>query len=96
MIKTDKHIKAIKLRDKYKSELLEIFKRESIKKLNKKLIPVYYDNWRERLLKLEYYIIDCKYNTFILVYKILFAVFLFFLWKFRLILHQVCFCYDYL
>ena len=62
MIKTDKHIKAIKLRDKYKSELLEIFKRESIKPLNKKLIPVYYDNWRERLLKLEYYIIDCKYK----------------------------------
>ena len=62
MIKTDKHIKAIKLRDKYKNELLEIFKRESIKPTNKKVIPIYYDNWRERLLKLEYYIIDCKYN----------------------------------
>ena len=62
MIKTDKHIKAIKLRDKYKNELLEIFKRESIKPLNKRLIPVYYDSWRERLLKLEYYIIDCKYK----------------------------------
>ena len=63
MIKTEKHIKAIELRDKYKTQLLEIFKREYIKPLNKKVIPVYYDSWRERILKLEYYIIDCKYQV---------------------------------
>lgn len=63
MIKTEKHIRAIELRDKYKIQLLEIFKRESIKPLNKKVIPIYYDSWRERILKLEYYIIDCKYQV---------------------------------
>ena len=63
MIKTDKHIKAIRLRDKYKKQLLEIFKIEGKKPLNKRAIPIYFDNWKERILKLEYYIIDCKYNV---------------------------------
>ena len=63
MQKSDKHIKAIKLRDNYKSQLITILNSQNTIKEGKRKFPVYFDNWRQRLLQLEFYIIDCKYSA---------------------------------
>ena len=63
MIKTDKHIRAIELRNKYKKQLLSILESQSTIKVGKKQFPTYFQNWADRLLKLEYLIIDLKYNN---------------------------------
>lgn len=62
MIKTDKHIKAIQLRDKYKKALLTILESQSNAKSGKREFPIYFQNWADRILKLDYLIIDLKYN----------------------------------
>jgi len=62
MQKSDKHIKAIELRNKYKNQLLNILSSQSTIKAGKREFPIYFDNWVNRLLKLEYLIIGLKYN----------------------------------
>ena len=66
MIKTDKHIKAIDLRDKFKKQINDKLDFEFNKHPNnpeKRVFPIYWDKWKRRLLNLEYYIIDCKYKV---------------------------------
>jgi hypothetical protein len=42
MIKSDKHIKAIKLRDKYKNQLLNILQSQSKMNVSKRKFPIYF------------------------------------------------------
>lgn len=63
MIKSKNHIKAIMLRDKYRAEMLNILNSQFELKANKRAFPVYWENWSNRLLKLEYLVIDYKYGV---------------------------------
>ena len=56
----DKLFKAKLLRNKYKNELLNIVKLHAKNNKNFKNLPIYFENWANRLLKLELLIIDLK------------------------------------
>jgi len=63
MIKSDNYIRAIKVRDKYRNALMTILNSQLELKPDKRTFPIYYDNWKDRLLKLEYLVIDYKYGV---------------------------------
>jgi hypothetical protein len=56
----DKYLKARELRNRYKTELLNIVKNHAQKNKDFKTLPVYFENWAKRILKLENLIIDLK------------------------------------
>ena len=66
MIKSNKHIKAIELRDKLKKEIQNIHNIQFNlypNKPEKRVFPPYMQLWYDRLLNLEYLIIDYKYGV---------------------------------
>lgn len=56
----DKYLKAKDLRNKYKTELLNIVRNHAKKNKDFKKLPIYFENWAKRILKLENLIIDLK------------------------------------
>ena len=60
---SDKLFKARLLRNHYKSALIAILEANSNKDAGKRKFPVYFDNWANRILKLDYLIIDLKYKS---------------------------------